>query len=424
MTWRDRLFSPYFLVLLIALAVAGIVYAQLEGGDRGVAPIDSSGSYEVGGINVDVAGKTADEARIGGWREAQRKGWKMLWGRVNAQPTAQAPSLPDSTLDSIVAGIVIEQEEVSATRYIARLGVLFDRGRAGQLLGVHGQIARSAPMLTVPVVYAASTPVTFELRNAWQEAWARFRTGSSAIDYVRVSGVGADPLLLNVAQAGRPGRGWWRILLDQYGAADVVVPEVSLRWVFPGGPVIGTFVARHGPDYQILDTFTLRADSSDALPRMLDAGVRRIDDAYTRALQDGRLTPDPSLAAAESSTDDLADIGNESMAEEIGVTPTTASYAVQVETPDAAALTAAEAGLRGVPGISPVAMTSVALGGVSVFRVGFAGGVEALRLALAARGWRVEANGEVLHISRAPAAPPPTPAAPRPEPPAGGKGAQ
>jgi hypothetical protein len=208
------------LLLTALLGVAAVVYAQLEGGERGVAPIDSSGSYEVGGIHVDVAGKTADEARIGGWREAQRKGWKMLWGRVNGQPSAAAPGLPDSTLDSIVGGIVVEDEEIGTSRYIARLGVLFDRARAGQLLGVRGQTMRSPPMLVIPVIWSGATPQTFEMRTEWQKAWARFRSGGSPIDYVRPSGTGSDPLLLNVAQARRPGRTWWRMLLDQYGAAD------------------------------------------------------------------------------------------------------------------------------------------------------------------------------------------------------------
>ena len=62
---------------------------------------------------------------------------------------------------------------------------------------------------------------TFESRNEWQRAWARYRTGNSPVDYVRPTGSGIDPLLLNVTQTRRPGRGWWRMLLDQYGAADV-----------------------------------------------------------------------------------------------------------------------------------------------------------------------------------------------------------
>jgi hypothetical protein len=345
----------------------------------------------------------------------------MLWGRVNSQPAAQAPSLPDSTLDSIIAGIVVENEEIGPRRYIARLGVLFDRARTGGLLGVHGQIAHSPPMLVIPVLLAASTPTSFEMRNPWQEAWARFRPGGSPIDYVRVSGTGADPLLLNAMQAGRPGRGWWRMLLDQYGAADIVTPVVSLRSAWPGGPVVGTFVARHGPDNEIIDSFTLRAESSDALPRMLDDGVRRIDAAYTTALREGRLVPDTALIVEQpSATDALADMDNESVAENSGIV-SSVGYAVQVDTPDASALRAAEAALRVVPGVSGTATTSLALGGVSVIRVTFAGDLEALRQALSARGWRTETAGEGLRITRPSATQPPPPNAvpARAEPPKG-----
>ena len=41
-------------------------------------------------------------------REAQRRGWKLLWSKVNRRPVESAPGLPDSTLDSIVTGIVVE----------------------------------------------------------------------------------------------------------------------------------------------------------------------------------------------------------------------------------------------------------------------------------------------------------------------------
>ena len=410
MTLFQRLSRPFpmLLGLLLALGVAATLRAQIEPGDRGVPPIDSSSSYEVSGVTVDVRGKTGEIARTGGWREAQRKGWKMLWGRVNGQPATSAPTLPDSTLDSIVAGIVIENEQIGPHRYIARLGVLFDRARTGQLLGVHGQVSRSPPMLVIPVLYTASAPITFELRNAWQEAWARFRTGGSPIDYVRVSGTGSDPLLLNTAQAGRPGRGWWRMLLDQYGAADILVPEVTLHRRWPGGPVLATFIARHGPDNRIIARFSLRAGSSEALPRMLDEGVRRLDTAYTEALRAGSLVPDSSLVIEDSSeTDALAAMVADSLAEDVGVVGE-GGYWVQMDTPDAVALNGAEATLRALPGVRSVATTSLALGGVSVMRVTFSGSQDALRAALIARGWRVETSGEALRLTRtAPPAPPP-----------------
>jgi hypothetical protein len=296
------------LAALLATAIAGVlaggaVYAQLEGADRGVPPIDSASTFEVTGVSVDASGESAGKAREEGWRQAQLLAWKALWAKTNGRPQTEAPSLPDSTLNGMVAGIVIEQEQIGPKRYIATLGVLFDRARTGQLLGVSGPIQHSAPMLVVPVMLTGSSFQTFESRNEWQKAWARFRTVNSPIDYVRPTGSGIDPLLLNATQTRRPGRGWWRMLLDQYGAADVVVPEVHLRRFFPGGPAIGIFTARYGPDNRVLGQVTLRASNSAAIPRMLDEGVRQLDLIYAGALTAGELIPDPSLIVPGAAAD-------------------------------------------------------------------------------------------------------------------------
>lgn len=398
MTFAKRFFRPIPLSILGAGALLGaLAFAQLERADeRGVPPIDGSGSYEVSGIKVDVAARTADQARYGGWREAQRKGWKMLWARVNGKPVENAPGLPDSTLDSISGGIVVEREQVGPNRYVATLGVLFDRARAGELLGVKGAVRRSAPMLVIPVEWSGATPISFERRSEWQKAWARFRAGNSPIDYVRVSGTGADPVLLNAAQARRPGRSWWRMLLDQYGAANIVVPEVTLFRQWPGGPVIGRFVARYGPDATVVDQFTLTADTGDALPAMLDRAVQRIDTAYTRALQEGAMRGDRSLVietpAEEVPIDDVLD--------QMAAAATT-TVTVQIDTPDAAALRAQEAQLRALTGVTSVQTGSLALGGTSSLRVAFSGPGSALREALVARGWQVEDAGGGLRIRRA-----------------------
>ena len=403
--------------LLLLLAVFGggaaVLRAQLEGGDRGIPPIDSSSSYEVGGINVDVVAHDGEQARQAAWRIAQRKAWQMLWGRMNGG-RGGAPALGDSTLGTIVSGIVVEQEQISAKRYIGRLGVLFDRTRAGQLLGGSGQTLRSQPMLMIPIQISGGTPTSFELRNPWQAAWARFRTGNSPVDYVRPTGAGVDPLLLNSGQAYRPGRGWWRMLLDQYGAADVLVPEVILHRQWPGGPVVGQFFARHGPDHKLLGSFVLSASNGDreGLAALLDKGVERIDAIYVDALRNGRLQADPSLEVeeAEPSEEDATSL-DEAVAQVIDETPA-ATFTIQVETPDAGALNQAETAVREIPGVRNSATTSLALGGISVIRVSFTGDINLLKTALSARGWTVEAGTDTLRIRRAPGAAPPAPPAP------------
>lgn len=403
---------------LMLLAVGGAAPAQIDT-ERGAAPIDDSGSFEVAGIVVDVSAPNANAARTGGWRLAQRKGWAMLAQRLGAGPS----QLPDGTLDSLVTGIVVEREEIGPNRYVARLGVLFDRGRSGAILGVSTLSTRSPPLLVIPIEWSGGVGRVFEQRSDWQQAWARFRTGNSTVDYVRPVGTGPDPLLLNAGQALRRGRGWWRTILDQYGADDVLVPEVTLYRVYPGGPVIGRFEARYGPDNRTLGAFSLKVNNTDALPALLDAGVVRLNEMYEQGLRGGILRPDPILTAPPPGTplpeatptpeagdlvlEDLGALGGES----------TAAITIQYDTPGSAAVTAGEAAIRAIPGVRAAATTSLALGGTSLMRVTYEGDIAVLRAELEARGWRVEEGAGTLRIRRAPAgAPPPAAVPPAPSP--------
>ncbi|WBH16559.1 heavy-metal-associated domain-containing protein [Sphingomonas radiodurans] len=397
--------KPLFLVPAAVALVLGadVGVAQIEGGGRGVAPIDSSSDYEVSGITVDVAAKNADAARLGGWRLAQRRAWAQLSRRLGVG----GGQVSDSTLDSIVSGIVVENEQIGPTRYVAKLGVLFNRDRAGAMLGISNYVLRSPPMVVIPVVWSGGVATGFEQRTLWQEAWARYRTGGSAIDYIRPTGSGPDPLLLNYGQTQRPGRGWWRAVLDQYGGSDVLMPTVRLYRQWPGGPVIAVFQARQGPDNRLLEQFTLRVGSVAGVPALLDAGVKRLDETYQSALRAGYLRSDPGLSYVPPSDVPEED---EAPGEDLVVeTPIVASVgiSVQFDTPGVGAVNAAEAAMRGVPGVTAANTSSLALGGVSVMAIAYAGPPDAFKAALEARGWQVFGSGTTLRIRRAPRLLPP-----------------
>lgn len=410
MRFLRRPFAHLIPVMALTFLLGGSSFAQLDGTDRGIDPLDSSTNFEVSGVQVDVRAASGEAARSEGWRRAQLLGWRMLWARTHNRPVDQAPDLPESTLSSIISGIVIEQEQIGPNRYIARLGVMFDRARTGQLLGVSGQIARSAPMLLIPVMTTGSASYSFEFRNLWQQAWAEYRTSGSTIDYVRTAGRGIDPLLLNYGQTLRRGRGWWRMLLDQYGAADILVAELDLRRLYPGGPAMGIFTARYGPDSQVLGRFVLRAANSGAIRTMLDEGVRRLDGLYRQALAAGLLRPDPSLvilaapipAALETPVEDATDNTVATARETTTQAPVAIqSFNVQVATPDAASVQRAELGVSRVGGVASAITTSLALGGNSVMSVRFSGDSAAFAAALRAAGWNVSVvNGNTVRISR------------------------
>ncbi|WP_343808698.1 heavy-metal-associated domain-containing protein [Alteraurantiacibacter aestuarii] len=401
-------------VAALALVVGAALYAQVAG-ERGIAPVASSTDIDVRGIEVNVTGDSAEDAREKGWREAQRIAWARLDG----------PEIPDSRLDSLVSAIVVEEESFGPHRYIARLGVIFDRQRAGGLLGSGGARARSAPMLTLPVMIEGGTATMFEYRNAWQRAWAEYQFGSSSIDYVRPSGAGGESLLLTYGQTGRRSRAWWNVVLDQFSAADVLVPIARLEPQWPGGPVEGLFTARHGPDNRYLGEFRMRADSPEQVPAMLERAVARFDELFGRALASGTLRPDPTLTLdmveispeiraliEESQRAEIAEQAAQS-GEDVIITPdgatpdapvdqpaTVNAFSVQAATPDARSFDGALSGVRGIAGVRGVAVTSTAIGGTSVMRVNFAGSLSELAGALRAAGWQVTEGNNALAITR------------------------
>ncbi len=403
---------------LVCVVIAGrILIAQVEG-DRGIAPVVSSSDIDVAGIEVDTRGDNAEDARQKGWREAQRKAWAKLGG----------PSLPDSQLQSLVSAIVIQNERIAPRRYIATLGVIFDRARAGRYLGGSARQSQSAPMMLLPVTLSGGTAMVYEQRNPWQRAWAEYQAGSSRINYVRPSGAGGDSLLLTYGQTGRRSRLWWRNILDEFQAADVLVPIARLEYQYPGGPIDATFTARYGPDNTYLDSFSMTARNDNDLPRVLEEAVRRFDGIFSQALADGKLKPNPTLRYNTGDADPvlqrLIEIGRAARAQERAAaaaeaageegenaaatstptpTPTAAvvnSFVVQFASPDAGAIDATLAAVRATPGVRGAATTSLAIGGTSVMSVTYGGSIGELAGALRSRGFTVNQGSNALAIRR------------------------
>ena len=393
---------------ILAIAVtaalgAAAARAQDSGSDSG-----GSGAFAVGGIAVDVTGKTTNDARMAAYREAQRKAWPLLWARLSGQPAGNAPRLSDGAIDAMVAGIEIQGEHFSMTRYIAKLGVVFDRNRAGAYVttGVGG--THSPPMLLLPVLIDGGVRVIYQAKTPWAAAWARYRDAVTPIDYVSAQGTPADNILLTGYQAHRDDRPLWRNILNRFKASDVLIAEVKLDHDYPGGPVQATFIARHGPDATELGRFTLQA-SGDGLAAMLDDGVRRTDAIFAEALRDGRLRSEPDLTAGLAPLAAIGpDIGTPTEAAAVG-----AGIDAEVVTPDARSWNDTEAALRSVPTVTGVTLLSLSLGGTSRIVIAHSDSLDVLAYHLDQRGFRLapSAGGPLLRrkVAGDPAvAPPPS----------------
>ena len=404
----------------IALAGGAGWLAQAQvGGDRGIAAVAASRDIHVSDIEVDVSAESGLKAREEAWIEAQVKAWEKLDG----------PDLPESRITGLVSAIVIERERLGPKRYVATLGVIFDRQRASAYLGEEGQAARSAPMLVLPVTFSGGTQLMYEQRNPWQRAWAEFQAGQSRVNYVRPQGSGGESLLLTYGQTTRRSRVWWNNILDEFGAADVLVPIANLRYTYPGGPIEGTFTARHGPDNEFLDSFRMTAESPEELPDMLARAVRRFDATFQVALGSGVIEPDPTLDIKQGDLNPaiqrLVDLGRalrrqDEVREAVAAEPTDASggaistapinrpppegsvalYTVQFASPDAAAFGAILADVRAADGVRSTGVRSTAIGGTSVLTVSYGGSIGQLADALRAKGFTVQQTSTALVISR------------------------
>ncbi len=389
------------LLLPAALALAVPAAAQDAGG---------SSAYAIGGIDVDVSAKNPNDARMTAYRIAQRKAWPLLWTRMTGQGAGSAPHLSDGQLDQIVSGIESQGEHFSMTRYIARLGVVFDRSRASDYFGGTQGSLHSPPMLLLPVFSDGGARFVYQAKTPWRAAWQRYKDAVTPIDYVLASGSAGDNLLLTAYQVTRPERLGWRNILNRFDAVDVLSAEVRLQREWPGGPISALFIARHGPDAVELGRFSLRTTAETGLDAMLDDGVRRIDEIYATALRDGRLKSEADLSA------DLAPLLAE--APQIGAIegagPSAAGGGVEVEaaTPDPAAVAALESQLRGTPGVTGVTITSLSLGGSSKLVIGYGESYEVLLYRLDQKGWRIasENGATVLRRRRAGEVPLPKPA--------------
>ncbi len=390
----------------VVRAQAGLKSADAKPKKKAANPdvptaIGGSGGLVIGGVNVDVGGKTGIDARLNGWREAQRLAWPALWSRMSGLSAGTAPRLPDSALDSMVSAIEVEREQIGPDRYVARLAVVFDRVRASRYLGRYAALSSSPPFLVLPVLQDAGTRMAHEASSPWLAAWARLWAGQTPVDYVRIQPTPGDMILLNAWQSERRHIFLWRALIDRYQVADVLIPELILERSHVGGPLEALLVVRFGPAGRELGRVRLRNRGGD-VAGLMDTAVLEADRLYVAALRAGNLLPDPSLIEPE---DPVALVASGPDLD--GGFEGSGGFTVRVQTPDDATLQAIQSLIAGTPGVAGVRLQSLVLGGESVLEIVSDIPRDELRYALDARGVRLD--GAVIRrrdAGDAPLAPP------------------
>ena len=169
------------------------------------AQISSGNTFTIGGIEEDVNGPDAVQARQTAIREARQKAVKLLVERMVAEADrARVPPVSDQRLDSMVRGVEFARERTAGTRYSATIGVVFGAESVKQWLGEAGismaeTVARAA--LVIPLWKDKTGLEPLDDRNAWRDAWTGLDTLGSSVPVALVRGDQLDQDAITVEQA-------------------------------------------------------------------------------------------------------------------------------------------------------------------------------------------------------------------------------
>jgi hypothetical protein len=191
------------------------------------AQISNGNTFTIGGIEEDVTGADAVQARQTAIREARQKAVKLLVERmVSPEDRAKVPQVSDQRLDSMVRGVEFARERTAGTRYSATIGVVFSAEPVKQWLGEAGisiaeTVARAA--LVIPLWKDKTGLEPLDDRNAWRDAWSGLDTLASSVPLALVHGDQLDQDAMTVEQAYVGDVTALSRLNDRYHAPVVIV---------------------------------------------------------------------------------------------------------------------------------------------------------------------------------------------------------
>jgi hypothetical protein len=169
------------------------------------AQVSNGNTFTIGGIEEDVTGADAVQARQTAIREARQKAVKLLVERmVSPEDRAKVPPVSDQRLDSMVRGVEFQSERPAGNRYSATISVVFSAEPVKQWLGEAGisiaeTVARAA--LVIPLWKDKTGLEPLDDHNAWRDAWTGLDTLGSSVPVALVRGDQLDQDAITVEQA-------------------------------------------------------------------------------------------------------------------------------------------------------------------------------------------------------------------------------
>jgi hypothetical protein len=262
--------------LLLAVGLVGAAQAQ-----------ERRDLYTVEGIAVDVTAEDAVTARSRALEEGQRDGLAELLRRFTPpRDQGRLPSVEGVAIERFVRSIEIDDEELSATRYLASLTVTYDSSAVRELLegaAVAYTMESSPPIVVLAVLEARERPILWEDPNPWRDAWNTALPRDTLLNLVLPLGDLQDVTTIDGAMAIEGDATAIRRIASRYDADEALVVRAAPS-ERDGLLELRLVAQRLGRTPADPVEATVRAEPDEELEEVMERGVvsiaRALDEAW------------------------------------------------------------------------------------------------------------------------------------------------
>ena len=237
--------------------------------------------FQVSGIEVDAIAADAVTARQQALREGQQEGLDRLLRRlVPAEEYGRLPDVNELTLDRYVQNFEISNEELSSTRYIAKLTVRYEPDAVRELVQTSSLSfaqTRSVPIVVLPLFEGPDGPLLWPDDNPWWQAWEDNLDDERLLRLVLPLGDLEDMAGLTAEQVAARDSAALANFAQRYGSEDTLVVSAT---PLPAGEAedgtVGLQLAmeRIGHIEQVNPPETVRGRPGQTLEELMGESVR------------------------------------------------------------------------------------------------------------------------------------------------------
>ena len=273
---------------VLVLTMAGPAGAQ-TGSPPPAASTSAADPFAVTGVRVDINGSNPTTVRDQAIREAQAKAWTELYRRL-VPGGGNPPRLSDNDIARLVQGFEIDEEKVSASRYLGAITVRFRPNAVRDALGQSGGATQyveppAQPFVILPVTQTDGRIILWQDRTPWREAWEARQPAASLVPLMVPDGELSDAQAISGEDAVGGNAEALARIAQAYKAGGVVVARTDLPANGPD-PARGLTVevVRYGLD-GTRDAQTVQVKGSspeDLMTRAVAAVGTQLDDSWRR----------------------------------------------------------------------------------------------------------------------------------------------